>query len=55
MTYKIIWEIEVDADNPRKAAEEALKIQRDVFSTATVFQVTNMDGNTEMVDLEVAE
>jgi len=52
LTYKVIWEIEVSASTPRKAAEEALAIQRDAFSTATVFSVIDSDGNETLVDLE---
>jgi hypothetical protein len=33
------WEINIDADSPREAAEFALEIQRDPSSIATVFNV----------------
>jgi len=39
-TYKVRWEIDIDADNVIEAAEKALAIQRDPNSTATVFEVT---------------
>lgn len=39
MTYRVTWAIDLDADDPRKAAEEALRIQRDPESFATVFAV----------------
>ncbi|MBD3262045.1 MAG: hypothetical protein GF334_10345 [Candidatus Altiarchaeales archaeon] len=46
--YRIVWEINIEADNPREAAEEALRIQRDPESCATVFEVreegTEEDG-----------
>jgi len=37
--YKVRWEIDVDARSHREAAREALKIQRDPGSIATVFEV----------------
>jgi len=37
--YRVKWEIDIDADSPRQAALEALKIQRDRNSMATVFEV----------------
>ena len=50
--YFVTWEIKVDADNPREAAEEALKIQRDPQSSATVFRVTDEAGTVFTIDLE---
>ncbi len=38
-TYKVTWEIEVDAHSHYDAAKETLKIQRDSCSIATVFNV----------------
>lgn len=38
-TYRVKWEIDVIAENPRDAAEQALNIQRDKKSTAVVFNV----------------
>ena len=37
--YRVRWEIDIVADNPREAAEKALAIQRDPKSTATFFEV----------------
>lgn len=54
-SYKVIWEIELDGENAREAAKAALEIQRDAFSTATVFKVIDPKGEVEWVDLEVAE
>jgi len=42
--FRVIWEIDIDAETPRAAAEEALKIQRDRQSTATVFKVSKWSG-----------
>ena len=60
--YRVKWEIDIEATSPRKAAEEALKIQHDPFSTATVFQVCLSNGlwsspnpSEETIDLAVAE
>lgn len=45
-TYRVTWEIDVDARTPREAAEQALAIQRDPVSAATVFGVEG-----EQIDL----
>jgi hypothetical protein len=39
MKYRVTWEIDLDATAPRAAAREALRIQRDPESIATVFGV----------------
>lgn len=41
--YHVTWDIEVTAHSPRGAAKEALKIQRDLASRATVFTVSYHD------------
>lgn len=51
MEYRVTWEIDVDAGSFREAAEEALRIQRDPNSTATVFTINHEDGETKTVDL----
>ena len=38
-SYRVTWGIDLDANNPQHAARHALEIQRDPFSTATVFAV----------------
>lgn len=38
-TYRVVWEIDIDADTPKEAAEEALRIQRDPESIAIFFKV----------------
>lgn len=52
-TYFVTWEIEIDADSRREAAEKALQIQRNVESTALVFGVMAFDteDDKEMIDL----
>ena len=52
-SYIVTWVIDIDASSPEGAAKEALKIHRDVFSTSTVFTVTDKDGVQTEVDLEV--
>ena len=37
--YHVVWEIDVSAESPRDAAAQALAIQRDPSSIATVFDV----------------
>jgi hypothetical protein len=55
--YRVAWEIDVEAESPRQAAEEALKIQREPQSTTTVFKVFGQHydppapSNFEVIDL----
>lgn len=49
--YLISWEIGLVADTPEEAAQQALEIQRDPNSMATVFDVTDENGETTRVDL----
>ena len=39
-TYRVTWEIDLEANSPREAAEQAQEIQRDPNSIATVFAVS---------------
>lgn len=50
--YTVTWTIQVDAKNHRHAAKQCLDIMRDIFSTATVFEVTGDDGEIRFIDLE---
>lgn len=52
MEYSITWTIQLDGKNPLAAAKEALEIQQDVGSTATVFKVTDKRGKSVLVDLQ---
>jgi hypothetical protein len=52
MSYRVSWEIDLDADSPREAAERALEIHRQPDSIATVFTVADETGNSIQVDLE---
>ncbi len=50
--YRVVWEIDIYARSPRGAAKEALAIQQDKDSTATVFDVTEEDSDkTVRIDL----
>ncbi len=53
--YLITWKIDIEesAENPIEAATQALMIQRDPASVATVFEVTDKaTGVTTTVDLD---
>jgi len=50
--YLVAWKIELSGRGPRRAAMEALRVQRDPGSIATVFEVTDRTGKSVMVDLE---
>lgn len=54
--YRVTWQIDIEADTPEEAAQEALRIQRDPDSIATLFEVFYQDGElVARVDLsEVA-
>lgn len=55
-TYKVIWEIDVEARSYVEAAKEALKIQRDPDSTATFFEVIEHgSGDSETVDVDLGK
>lgn len=49
--YRVMWEIDIEADSPKDAAQHALLIQQDQDSAALVFSVTNEDGDTIEIDL----
>jgi len=49
--YKVVWKIDIIADTPQEAAKEALEIQRDSNSEATVFEVTGEKEDTKIIDL----
>jgi hypothetical protein len=49
--FLVKWGIDIEADSAEDAARQALAIQRDPDSTATVFDVKNKDtGYFETVD-----
>jgi len=55
MEYRATWEINVHAKSPRAATREALRIQRDPESIATVFSVRETESeiplDDEVIDL----
>lgn len=53
--YRVVWEIDIEAETPRDAAELALEIQRNNESIATVFEVIGEKGTSITVDLEESE
>jgi len=50
MNYTVKWVIDVEADSSTEAAKQALKIQRDEGSTATVF-VSQTVGSSQVKSL----
>lgn len=42
--YRVQWTIDIDASSPEEAAREALAIQRDPASIATVFTISTKDA-----------
>jgi hypothetical protein len=51
-TYRVMWEIDIDAQNPKEAVEKAREIQLDLGSEATVFRVFDEDTAEEyFIDL----
>jgi len=52
MNYRVSWEMDIEADSPREAAERALEIQRRPDSIATVFSVRDEAGESIEVDLD---
>lgn len=51
-TYRVTWQIDIDADSPEDAARQALDIQRDHESLATFFDVREPSGNNVEVDVQ---
>ena len=50
--YLVIWEMDIYADSPREAAEQAWDHMRAPFSTANVFLVLDKSGAETIIDLE---
>lgn len=51
-SYLVEWSINIDADSPEDAARQALGIQRDPHSVATVFHMYGDDGHDTIIDIE---
>jgi hypothetical protein len=52
MLYRVVWEIDIDAESFEEAARKALDIQRDPVSIATCFVMTDEKGDRCSVDLD---
>lgn len=52
--FRVIWEIDVEAESPLEAAQEAFVSMQDPDTLATSFSVEGTDGRHE-VDLQLAE
>jgi hypothetical protein len=50
MTYRVVWEIDIEADSPREAAETADAFRR--LSSMPSFTVRDQAGEVTEVDLE---
>ena len=52
MEFRVIWEIEIEADSPKEAAQEARVVQLTPGMSATVFDVwAHVAGKMHRVDL----
>ena len=51
-TYRVIWEIDIDARNAPEAVAIAYQIQRDPESTATEFRVRDSSGSEVRIDAD---
>lgn len=53
MQYKVVWTIDIEANSPKEAAQQALEIMQDKGSEAINFEVCNPDTGKliESVDL----
>ena len=52
-TYRVRWEIDIDADSPEQAACIAQMIQRDVDSEADHFDLTWIDASGQFNEASV--
>lgn len=53
-SYTVVWRIDILAKTAEDAARQALDIQRDPFSFATVFEVSEFGwpGDVECIDVD---
>jgi hypothetical protein len=52
-SYRVTWEIDIEADTPVEAAKIALSYQRDPESTSTVFEVFESDADSGPVKIDL--
>ena len=56
LEFRVIWEIEIDADNPKQAAEQARALQMNPAMPATIFEVwEHAPQRMHRVDLSATE
>ena len=48
-----MWEVQLDANSHREAAEEARSMQLDAYSEATFFEVTCLDAKGNEIEIGV--
>lgn len=53
MEYLVDWSISIDAENPTEAAAQALEMQRDPESIATVFTVRKADSTEPAIVVDL--
>ena len=53
--YRVEWTIDVPANNPREAAENAFAHMRRPDTTATCFSVTEHDGDGQSVPVDLMD
>jgi hypothetical protein len=53
--FRVIWEIDIDAETPEDAAKQALGIQRDRDSNGTIFDCIDEYGNAHRIDVTELE
>ena len=51
MTYRVQWEMDIDADTPQEAAQKAFEYVNLPGTTANVFDVYDESGEVLRVDL----
>lgn len=52
-TYRIVWEIDIEAESHKEAAQKALEIQRTICSSALCFHATESStGIATFIDLQ---
>jgi hypothetical protein len=52
-SFRVVWEVDVDADTPLEAAREAFAMMTDPDSTAVVFSVTGPNDALDTVTIDL--
>lgn len=55
MRYKVKWEIDIWAETPAEAAQQALAIHRNQDSIATIFTITDQSKQSYTIDVTGVE